>query len=281
MGRRWPVIIAEAARIATSYSTPVTLRQLHYRLVAAGTGGYLNTQSCYKQLSALTAEARRAEAFPELSDRTRGVERPGYYDSPHDAMDALIDWYRRDRTEGQAMQVWVLYEKATLGAQIEAWTEQYGLPTAALRGYSSESLEREIFLAMTRDGRPVVVFYLGDLDPEGEDIERNFRAQATRQGVTFKHWQRLTVRPTQIGPLGLVPNPGKSTSSRAPGFIAKYGRLFQIEVEAVDPAVLEQFVYDAINDPVWFDVDAFDRAKVQEADDIEWLERMKKARKPK
>lgn len=275
MNRQWSVIVAEAARIAASYSTAVTLRQLHYRLVASGIGGYENTQICYKQLSSLTAEERRAGRFPELSDRTRGVERPLHFDSPQEAMDALINQYRRDHTEGQEFQSWVLYEKATLGAQIEAWTYQYGLPTAALRGYSSESLEREIFKQIVNDGREVVVWYIGDLDPEGEDIERNFKDQADRMGIDFIYWQKLTVVPSQIGPLGLVPNPGKRTSSRAPGFIRKYGRLFQIEVEAVDPGVLETMVMTAIERPTFFDVDALDSSRQQEAKDVELLEKMR------
>jgi hypothetical protein len=32
--RSWPPIVAEARRIALTYTTSVTLRQLHYRLVA-------------------------------------------------------------------------------------------------------------------------------------------------------------------------------------------------------------------------------------------------------
>ena len=270
--RNWPTILTEAARIARSYTTSVTLRQLHYRLVATGIGGYLNNQTCYKQLSSLTAEARRAGTFPALSDRTRGVERPAAWDSPADAMDSLIAQYRRNNTEGQPYQTWVLYEKATLGAQIEAWTDEYGVPSAALRGYSSESLEREIFEAMENDGRGVVVWYVGDLDPEGEDIERNFRDQADRMGIVFHHWDRLTVLPTQITPLGLVPNPGKVSSSRAKGFIAKYGTLFQIEVEAVDPAVLETLITDALTEPTWFNEKALKASVRKQKADIKRLE---------
>lgn len=270
----WGVIIPQAALIAGSYATAVTLRQLHYRLVAANVGGYTNDQSCYKRLSALTAEARRRGTFPPLSDRTRGVEQPLSFSDPSSAISWVTRQYRRDRTENQEHQIWVLYEKATLGAQIEDWTEDYGLPTAALRGYSSESLEREVFDQIQRDGRPVVAFYVGDLDPEGEDIERNFLAQADRMGIYFVHWQRLTVLPAQVGQLGLVPNPGKSTSSRAPGFTAKYGRLFQIETEAVDPAVLERLVVEAITDPQWFSPDEWDESNRQESDDIDALRQL-------
>lgn len=244
---KWGPIVAAAAAIAGSYSTPVTLRQLHYRLVAAVIGGYMNTEACYKRLSALTAEARRAGWFPPLADLTRAVKRPRSFANVEDALRYTAGIFRLDRTVGQTEQVWVLFEKATLAGQIEAWTNPYGIQTAALRGYSSESLERNIAELMLDDDRPIVVFYVGDLDPEGVDIERNAQDQLTRIGVVIDEWERLGVTVPQIAELGLVPNPGKASSSRAAGFVEEHGSLFQIEAEAIDPAVLERLVVDAVD----------------------------------
>ena len=36
MRMNWPLILVDAAKIVLSYDTPVTLRQLFYRLVAKG-----------------------------------------------------------------------------------------------------------------------------------------------------------------------------------------------------------------------------------------------------
>lgn len=263
----WTPIIEAARKIVETYDTLVTLRQLHYRLVAAAISGYLNMQYCYKRLSELSAELRRNNDFPRLADLTRSVYRPLSFENREEAFVWLSVRYRRDRTEGQKYQVWILYEKATLSAQIESWTHRYGIPSAALRGYSSESLEREIFEEMQSDGRPIVVFYVGDLDPEGEDIERNFLAQSHRLGLTFKHWQRLTVTPEQIEPLGLVPNFGKEKSSRAPKFIAKYGELFQIETEAIDPNVLRDMIVNAVTDSRWLNQKQLKRSLAQEKRD--------------
>lgn len=260
----WSTIIHDGRGIVRSYSTRVTLRQLHYRLVASSVGGYENTSGCYKQLSARTAELRRQGAFPTLADNGRSVDRPGYDDSVLDALSTMAANYQLDRTDGQDNQIWLLFEKATLQAQFSSWTSPYGLPIAALRGYSSETLEREACDAMERDGRPIIAFYVGDLDPEGEDIERNFQEQAERRGVWFKHWQRLAVTPEQIAQLGLVTNPGKATSSRAAGFVARHGQLFQIETEAVDPAVLQTLVTDAITDDGFFDRDVYDELVARE-----------------
>jgi hypothetical protein len=53
--------------------------------------------------------------------------------------------------------------------------------------------------------------------------------------------------------------------------VRRFGRLFQIETEAVDPAVPESLVIDAITDASWFDPELWDSSKEQERTDIERL----------
>lgn len=57
---KWEPILVSAAGIVRGYDTPVTLRQLFYRLVAAAV--ISNTSSAYKTLSSRTAAARREES---------------------------------------------------------------------------------------------------------------------------------------------------------------------------------------------------------------------------
>ncbi len=65
----WLPVIEEDAAIVRAYDTPVTLRQVFYRLVAAG--HIPNTQTAYKTLSARTTAARRAGNWPTLTDQLR------------------------------------------------------------------------------------------------------------------------------------------------------------------------------------------------------------------
>jgi hypothetical protein len=60
----WAAILDRACSIVESYDTPVTLRQLHYRLVAAGR--VPNTTHAYQHLSRLTARGRRDGTSPTL-----------------------------------------------------------------------------------------------------------------------------------------------------------------------------------------------------------------------
>src|SRR3546814_8630357 len=106
----WPTVLAEGKAIVESYTTGVTLRQLFYRLVANQT--LVNTSSAYKSLSSRTAQARRDDVFPDLIDRGRSIHRYGHFDGTAEAIDYLVRVYRRDRTEGQDVSIYVGVEKA-------------------------------------------------------------------------------------------------------------------------------------------------------------------------
>ena len=155
MRLKWPAILEHAARLTRSYDTPVTLRQLFYRLVAAEL--LPNTTSAYKQLSSRTAEARREEGFPALVDRTRNIHREGSFESPHEARRWLERVYRRDRTEGQDVAIYLGVEKNGIVAQLESWFGELGLPILAHGGYSSQSYVAEIVEEVTAEAREAIL----------------------------------------------------------------------------------------------------------------------------
>jgi hypothetical protein len=236
---KWPPIVAEAARIVASYEeTGVTLRQLFYRLVAAEL--LPNTQNAYKTLSKRTAEARRAGTFPDLIDRTRDIHRHAAWGSPEDARSALRQQYRRDRTEGQAQTVYVGVEKNGMIAQLEHWFGEFGLPILALGGYSSQTYTDDVREDAGAQGRPAVLLYAGDFDPSGEDIPRDFCARAG----CFDIVRRVALSAEQVRDYHLPPLPGKATDSRAAGFVAKHGRLVQVELDALPPDTLHELYRD-------------------------------------
>jgi hypothetical protein len=177
---KWPPILKEAAAIVASYTTGVTLRQLYYRLVAAGL--IPNTKNAYTSLSRKTAIARRDGWFPRLVDLGRQVDRPLSFSGTAEARQWLTRIYRRDRTAGQPIALYLGVEKATLLGLLEAWFGGLGIPRVALRGYSSQTLVDDVVEAVaaelrrdvTRQSRPAVLLYCGDYDPSGMDIPRDF-----------------------------------------------------------------------------------------------------------
>lgn len=245
----WPPIIERAAEIVREYDTAVTLRQVFYRLIAVGL--LPNLEFGYKGLSMRSAQARRDGWFPALADLGRSVARLYSYGSPEQARAELREDYRRDRTEGQPYAIYLGLEKGTLTAQVRSWFDDRGLPVVALRGYSSQTLADDVREEVEADGRPAVLLYAGDFDPSGDDLLRDFIA---RTGC-WKKVVRVALTDEQVRQYDLPTAPGKLSDSRSAGFEARHGRLVQVEVEALDPAVLRSLYQEAVAQ--WWDEGAY------------------------
>ena len=236
----WAPVIEHAAIIADSYSTPITLRQLFYRLVVEQS--IANKESTYKRLSDLTAKARRARDFPPLADLTRRIDLAPSWTRPGDILADLAAHYRCDRTEGQTWTVVLGVEKRGMTAQLIDWFgDERGVPVVALAGYDSESHIAEVRRLVLRQARPAVLLYAGDFDPSGEDILRDY---AERSGCWDKI-RHIALTDEQVARYELPENPGKTTDSRASAFAARHGRLVQVELDALDPEDLRQLYADA------------------------------------
>ncbi len=262
MRLKWEPIIERAAEIAGG--SLMTLRQCFYILVSEA--AIPNADTSYKRLSSLSAEARREGWFPSFIDGTREVFRYQTWDGVEDAIEDTARSYRRDRTEGQELQVWIAGEKRTLARQLEEWFGALGCPIVICAGYSSQTLCDDVHAAIEHDGRPAALVYAGDFDPSGEDIARDFVA---RVGA-FDSVVRVAVSAEQVSELGLPPMLGKESDSRAAAFVERHGELVQVEVEAVHPQTLRGLYQDAI-DKVW-DTSAFeDVLQVEELERAELL----------
>jgi hypothetical protein len=266
--RDWPALLAQAATIVRSYDTLVTLRQLFYRLVAASL--LPNTTNAYKALSKHTAKARRAGTFPALMDRGRTIHRFQAFANVAAARRWLAQIYRRDRTEGQPYALYLGVEKAGIVAQLQEWFGDLGVPVLALGGYDSQTHVDQVKADVAsgdQDGRPAVLLYAGDFDPSGEDIDRDFTA---RTGC-WDEVRRVALTAEQVAQYGLPPQLGKATDSRAAGFLARHGRLVQVELDALPPDILHQLYAEAIAD-FWRD-DAYQAALTRERTDRRTLKR--------
>lgn len=262
--REWPQIVARAAEIVRGYDTPVTLRQLFYRLVSAQV--IPNTQSAYSMLSSKTAQARRDGGFPALLDRGRAIHRTECFDDVNDAFRSLQAWYRLDRTEGQEVSLYLGVEKAGLVNQLTAWFGDLGVPVLALGGYSSQTYVDDVVADVQTQRRPAVLLYAGDFDPSGEDIDRDFVART----ACFDKVERIALSREQVDTYRLPPNPGKMTDTRAAKFIERHGELMQVEIDAVDPVTLRALFTDAIS--TYWDDDAHRQVLQREDHDLERID---------
>lgn len=224
-----------------------------------------NTTTAYKRLSSVTAEARRDGDFPGLIDRGRSIHRHPRFDGPLDALDSLRRWYRRDRTAGQGVSLYLGVEKAGMVVQLESWFGRLGVPILALGGYSSQTYVAEVAADVKWQLRPAVLLYAGDFDPSGEDIDRDFldRTDCWQKVV------RVALTAEQVREHQLPINPGKSTDSRAAGFIERHGSLMQVEVDALPPETLRA-MFEASVAEFW-DTSAYEAVVEQERIDLDRL----------
>lgn len=261
--RDWGRVLDRAREVVASYDTSVTLRQLFYRLVSEQL--LPNSTSAYKGLSARTADARRAGDFPDLIDRGRKIHRWAHWDSAEDAIADALAVYRLDRTAGQAVSLYLGVEKAGMVVQLQSWFGDLGIPVLALGGYSSQTNVDDVAADACRLDRPAVLLYAGDFDPSGEDIDRDF---TDRTGCWHKVL-RVALSADQVRQHRLPVNPGKTTDSRAAGFIERHGSLMQVELDALDPATLRGLFADAVAG--YWDTSAYERVRAREEHDRDRL----------
>ena len=82
----------------------------------------------------------------------------------------------------------------------------------------------------------------GDFDASGEDIDRSFVAQTD----CWDELRRVALTAAQVELYDLPPQPGKKADSRAAGFIARHGRLVQVELDAPPPDALRALYAEEI-----------------------------------
>lgn len=258
--RNWPQILEHAAGVVTRLEAEigagVTLRQLFYQLVSDGT--LRNTRSDYTSLSSHTAEARRENRFPDLLDRSRAIHQPASWISPSSALADLTSQYRRDRTEGQPYSIVLGVEKAGMLGQLSAWFDQYGVLIVPTGGYVSQTMADDLRAELQSVDRYSILLYAGDHDPDGWDIERDF---IERVGC-FDAVHRVALHPEQVERYGLLEWPGKPASTRAAGFVERFGNLVQVELDALPPAIMRRAWMDAFG-PV-FDMPTWQRVVERE-----------------
>lgn len=269
--RAWTPIIGRARALVAAFNLawgrPPTLRRLHYELVsdaAATSYGYRNTQQDYKRLSALTAEGRRDGSFPDLDEVGRNVSKQQFFDDADELRAHVRSIAKVDRMDGQEYSVCMVVEKVGSRQFLVDWFNDYGVLIHALGGYDSQTQVDIIRRWQRADGRPMKLFYAGDHDATGEDIDRDFQSRLLNDGDADIEVQRVALLPEQVDTYGLPRSPFEKDDSRAESFIRRHGGLWQTELDAMAPDTLRTLYQEAL-DGVWDD-DVFEARKAEEAD---------------
>src|SRR5215831_4776743 len=184
------------ARLLLAEHHPMTLRQLHYAIFSAAKIAYANTKADYIRLSRATTKARRDYRDRELwggtnlldsetiippnwiVDELREAELVSMWDDVAGYMDTVKTSYRRNNWQDQPNHVELWSEKATVLGSMRPITRELGVMLRACRGFGSTGMEGQVGYLFEGIRKPITVFYLGDHDPSGHDIQRDIHRRA-------------------------------------------------------------------------------------------------------
>lgn len=251
----------------------VSIRQVYYKLVS--TGKIPNNQKEYDKISNLITDARRAGLidWDLIEDRTRFLRGWNTYDNPGDAIRSVSYRYNIDLWQGQDCYVEVWTEKDAMIDVVGHACRKYRIDHFSCRGYCSDDAMYKAAKRMERryrNGKQIVVLYLGDHDPSGLDMSRDIPSRlGLMSGLSGKiDFQRIALNMDQIEELNPPPNPAKETDKRAQAYIDKFGS-YSWELDALEPSYITDLIHTNIEK--YLDMEKFEKRKEQEEKDRELI----------
>jgi hypothetical protein len=231
----------------------MTLRQLFYRLVSAGSLG--NRQKEYKRLGTLMTRLREQKQIPLtwIVDHLRQTHKPPSWSGLADFAETMSEVYRKDYWASLPVHVEIFVENDAVAGTIQPITHKYDVRLNVCRGYPSISFAGSIAQQWSEIRKPIHAYYLGDFDPSGFDIERVLceKLQQYSGRECLMHtwdidshqfsWYRVAVQEQDFERHGLIELPVKKKDKRAPAFLEQYGNRCA-ELDAVPPSVLREHV---------------------------------------
>lgn len=224
--RKW--IIETGVPIVQDYNGNITLRGLHYLLVAHG---MINDTLHYKKVIAAMASARWAGdvAFDAFLDHEResigetNYKRTDVESSVENAKYQIRAWatsYHKNRWENQDVYLEVFIEKKTLQGIFQGPCNEWNVALNPCKGYPSLTFlydAKKRFDEALDDGKEPIILYFGDYDCSGEDIPRSIGETLERMGImveirrialmlkqvkngnSHRHQRRYVIRGLEIG----------------------------------------------------------------------------------
>lgn len=233
---------------------PATLRQLFYAATVRSL--VPKTEAGYDLVGRRMVLLRRRfhSIFDWVVDNTRWMRKPNSYTGLDDLLERSARLYRRDLwiESPERVEIWV--EKDALAGVIYPITDEYDVPLMVTRGYSSLTFAYSSAMAIVNQRIPTHLYYFGDHDPSGVDIDRALQRYLEEFGATQPVWigevgnqsplatlERVAVLPWQIVAWNLPTRPTKRSDSRAAGFEGD-----SVELDAIPPDQLRALVREVI-----------------------------------
>jgi hypothetical protein len=253
---------------------PTGIRFTYYTAVAKGI--IPKTDNGYNKVQRAILEMRRSRRIPYswIVDNTRWMRKPTTYGSLEEALRETAESYRRAlwRDAKVAVEVWC--ESESVAGVLYPVTERWDVPLYPCKGQTSDSFAWGAAQQYRDDDRELLIFYFGDHDPAGYEIESNLHAKlAEHSGRDDIRWERLACTIHDVRDLGLIGSPPKKRTyndAMMGGRMAFSGDA--VEVEAIEPPTLRRWLDNMIRQQV--DQDALGVLEYAEEAEREILTRL-------
>jgi hypothetical protein len=287
-------LINQAIEILDDES-PMTVRQLFYRLVSIGS--LANCRGDYVKVSRIMTIARNdgRVGWDDIVDRSRADYAPSVWEDAAEYVETIRAGYRKDYWSTQPAHVEIWVEKDAIVGSIEDLADELGVRVRPGKGFQSTTKVHEIAELFSKITKPIFVYYLGDHDPSGRTAEDELKDRVHRHLLqildqtigwgdgmfraikgTYFSMERLAIHRADIEKFHLPPLKVKSSDSRAAGFQKKYGKNC-VELDALPVVELRQRIQAAVEQHL--DRDSWERAiAVEKAETqciIDFAERMR------
>lgn len=294
-------MITKCSEILDDYESQgykLTLRQLYYQIVSRDLfpadrtftwngskwvrdpKGTKNATPNYKWLGEKVSDARMSGLldWEMIEDRGRENIVNSHWKTPASILRSAAHSFRLNRWVDQNNYVEVFVEKDALSGILLPVCTRLDVGFTANKGYSSLSAVYQAakrIAEQAENGKDIHIIYFGDHDPSGMDMTRDIRDRIEKFTYCSFDFEvhRLALNYEQIQKWQPPENPAKESDSRFKAYAAEFGES-SWELDAVDPATLEDLVQQKIEDLI--DWDIWEKVEKQELAYIEELEALAK-----
>jgi hypothetical protein len=262
-------LIEQAAKVLADES-PMTIRQLFYRLVSIT--AIENNRGDYQRVSTALTKGRNDGRidFDWIVDRSRPEYTPNVFEDAAEYARVVSKGYRKDYWQLQPHRVEMWCEKDSVIGSIEDLTNKLGVTVRVTRGFVSTTKAHDLARAIGGSNKPMTVFYLGDHDPSGRQIESDLSERIRGYGAKFTI-ERLAIHAADIAKFKLPPLRVKESDSRAAGFLRRYSNKC-VELDALPPNELRRRIEEAVT--AMLNRNLWDRAVMVEQEELASIQRI-------
>jgi hypothetical protein len=231
---------------------PTGIRFTYY--TATTLGIVPKTDNGYTKIQRAVLDLRRRGLLPWewVVDTNRWMRKPDSWGSVEEVLADAAASYRKAlwRDSPTAVEVWC--ESESVAGVLYPVTAKWDVPLYPIKGQTSDSFAYGATQNYRNDPRELVIYYVGDHDPAGYEIETNLHAKLIEHsGRDDIEFTRLACDADDVDRLNLPGTPPKKTSyvdAMTGQRVPWHGPA--VEIEAIAPPLLRRWLDDWISEHV-------------------------------